>query len=287
VLSVVMRTGPMTGCLTYCEDKGRQVIDQFDSALWKVDRARKHADDLETEVHAFWETNPFEVEMVGTPLTGPGFFRVNRMAAVPENIPLIAGDAAHNIRSALDHFAWSAVPPHQRRRRTCFPIWSSAAAPAPAKWREQVSRQLQGATAELIEAVVELEAWDTGRDSLLWVINELDRIDKHRLLLSVAVAFTGIGLDGDSYELTVAKKYSGVDAVRPLVIAPREWTPLEEGKILFTSPHDVGLSAAKATLNFDMTLEEPARVTDKSAVHWLRILAGLAEKVVRDLAPLA
>lgn len=263
------------------------MIDRFDSALWKVDRARKHADDLEMEVRTFWDANPFEVEMVGTPLTGPGSFRVKRMATVPKSIALIAGDAAHNIRSALDHFAWSAIPPHQLRRQTCFPAWSSTAAPAPAKWREQVSRQLQGATTDLIEAVVKLEAWDAGRDSLLWVIHELDRIDKHRLLLSVAVAFTGIGLDGDSYELAVAKKYSGVDAVRPLVITPREWTPLEKGKVLFTSSESVGLSAAKATLSFDLTLGEPARVTDKSAVTWLRILAGLAEKVIRDLAPLA
>ena len=33
---------------------------------------------------------------------------------MPESISLLAGDAAHNIRSALDHFAWSAVSPQQR-----------------------------------------------------------------------------------------------------------------------------------------------------------------------------
>ena len=263
------------------------MIDQFDSALWKIDRARKHTDDLAAEVRTFWDTKPFEVEMVGTPLTGPGSFRVKRMAAVPESITLIAGDAAHNIRSALDHFAWSAVPLPQRRKQTCFPVWGKVAVPAPAKWREQVSRQLAGAKTTLIEAVVETEAWEGGRDSLLWVIHELDRIDKHRLLLPVAVAFTGIGVDGDSYELSVVKKYSGVDAERPLVIAPYEWTPLREGKIIFKSLDDVGLRAANATLTFEMTLGEPAMVTDKSAVTWLRILAGLAEKVVRDLAPLA
>ena len=56
------------------------MIDRFESALWKVDRARKHADDLEIEVRAFWDTDPYEVEMVGTPLTGLGFFRVRRIA---------------------------------------------------------------------------------------------------------------------------------------------------------------------------------------------------------------
>jgi hypothetical protein len=75
------------------------------------------------------DVNPFEVEMVGTPLTGSGSFQVWRMAAVPESIPLITGDAAHNIRSALDHLAWSAVPLPQRRRQTCFPVWTNAGGP--------------------------------------------------------------------------------------------------------------------------------------------------------------
>jgi hypothetical protein len=72
------------------------VIDRFDSALWKVDRARRHANDLEMEIRAFWAADPFEMEMVGNPLAGQGFFRVKRMAAVPERIALIAGDAAYN-----------------------------------------------------------------------------------------------------------------------------------------------------------------------------------------------
>jgi hypothetical protein len=71
-----------------------------------------------------------------------------------------------------------------------------------------------------------------------------------------------------------------------LVVEPLEWTPLEGGKILFGSSAGAGLSATKATLTFDMTLGEPARMRDESAVTWLRILAGLAEKVIRDLAPL-
>ena len=160
------------------------MIERFDSALRKVEMARKHTDDLEMEVCAFWDAHPFEVEMVGAPLTGPGSFRVKRMAPVPESIALIAGDAAHNIRSALDHFAWSAVPLNQRGRQTCFPVWSNTSVPTPAKWRKQVFHQLQGAETDLIEEVVKFEPWDTGRDSLLWVINELDRIDKHRLLLT-------------------------------------------------------------------------------------------------------
>jgi hypothetical protein len=41
------------------------MIDRFESALWKVDRARKHADDLEAEVCSFWAADPYDIEKVG------------------------------------------------------------------------------------------------------------------------------------------------------------------------------------------------------------------------------
>jgi hypothetical protein len=261
------------------------MTDTFESALWKVDRARKHAEDLETEVRAFWTADPYEIETVGSPLTGAGSYRVKRITALPEIIPLIAGDAAHNIRSALDHFAWAVVAPLERSVRTCFPIWNSTAARTPDKWRKQVDGQLKGASADLIEAVKKLEPWETGRDSLLWAIHELDRVDKHRLLLSVAVALTRVGLDGDSYELAVAKKFSGGDPAKPLALEPIKWTPLEEGTVLFGYPSDFGATAA--TLTFDVMFGEPKMLRERSAITQLRILAGLAETVIRDLAPLA
>src|SRR5207244_595450 len=101
------------------------------------------------------------------------------MSTLPECIPLITGDAAHNIRSALDHFAWAAASPQERGRHTYFPVWTSTPACTQGQWRRQVGSQMRGASAELIEAVVKLEAWETGHDSLLRAIHELDRKDKH------------------------------------------------------------------------------------------------------------
>lgn len=263
------------------------MIDRSGSALWKIERARKHVDDLEAEVRAFWAADPYEVEMVGTPFAGHGFYRVKRISALPESIPLIAGDAAHNIRSALDHFAWAAASPQERGAHTYFPVWNSIAARTQDKWQQQVRKQMKGASAELIEAVVKLEAWEAGRDSLLWVIHELDRVDKYRLLLSVALALSGMYLEGDSYELTVAERFSGGDPEGPLALAPLVWTPLEEGTELFSSPDGADFGATRTALSFDVMLGEPEMMRDKSAITQLRILAGLAEKVVQDLAPLA
>lgn len=223
--------------------------------------------------------------MAGTLPTGQGPFRVSRMTAVPDSIPLILGDAAHNLRSALDHAAWSAVSAQLGGTRTYFPVWAKTAEPAPGEWRQQVSRQLKGASPEFVEAVAELEAWESGRDSLLWAIHELDRIDKHRLLLSVAMVVTGIGLYGDSYELSVVKRYSGMEVSGPLLVEPRELIPVEEGQVLFGSLPEFG--ATEAAFSYDIALKEPSMMREKAAVTWLRILADRAEKVIKDLAPLA
>lgn len=255
------------------------------SALSKVGRARKLADELEAEIGAFWDAHPCELEIAGGQSAREESFRVKRMRAVPDSIALIMGDAAHNLRSALDHFAWAAVSAQDRGTRTYFPIWGKTAVPGPDEWREQVCRQLKGTPAGLIDAVAQLEPWDMGRDSLLWAIHELDRIDKHRLLLSVAVAVTGIGLDGDSYELAVAKKYSGMNEHGPLLVEPRQWTPVEEGAVLFGSPAD--FAATEATFFFDITFSEPVMLRDKPAVTWLRLLADRAATVITDLARLA
>jgi hypothetical protein len=133
------------------------MTDRFESALWKIDRARKHADDLEAEVRGFLSSDPYEVEAVGTPMTGPGSYRVRRVTPLPESIPLITGDAAHNIRSALDHFAWAAVVAAERSSRTAFPVWNSIVARTETRWHGQVEKQLKGAAPGLIAAVKELE----------------------------------------------------------------------------------------------------------------------------------
>jgi hypothetical protein len=133
--------------------------------------------------------------------------------------------------------------PRSERRDTRWPAALSRAASA------QASSSMSGrivASAELIEAVVKLEAWETGRDSLLWAIHELDRVDKDRLLLSVAVTLTGIYLDGDSYELTVAKKFSGGDPAGPLALAPLRWTPLpKKAPSPFSSPDGANLGPTR------------------------------------------
>jgi hypothetical protein len=262
------------------------MTDRFESARLKLKRARKHTDDLEAEISAFWATEPYEVEMLGTRESGPGCYRVTRMHALPESIALITGDAAHNIRSALDHFACAVVP--RPDRATAFPVWSTAkgTAPTAAQWRNKVDRALGGASPSLIRALMRLEVWETGRDSLLWAVHELDRVDKHRLLISIATVNTGIGLHGDSYALTTVRKFSGFAPDQPLLLERAGWTPLAQGAILLNLEDGLDLDATQATFTFDVTLGEPELLRGQPAVAQLRSLAQLSENLIRELTPL-
>jgi hypothetical protein len=89
--------------------------------------------------------------------------------------------------------------------------------------------------------------------------------DKHRILLSAAVALTGIALDGDSYVLTIAKKYSGGD---PSNVEPARWIPFETGTVL-PGLGGSGLGVAEKTIRDLACLPEEARCLHLSFLELL------------------
>ncbi len=260
------------------------VDNRFDSSLWKLDRARKHAADLASEAETFMAASPCQVESVGNGPDGAGRLRVAHVIPLPSVMSMIAGDAAHNIRSALDHFAWAAADPSVRNRQTCFPIGNGATAHDRDKWRSQVERQLRGATPQLISAVEAMEPWQGGRDQHLWMIHELDRIDKHRLHLSLAASLTGIAMHGDSYALTVAKKFSGAKLDAPLALEPIAWTPVAEDTVLVLPLADAGIGVTETSLTFGIMFSEPPALRKVPAALALGALADAAGETIRNLS---
>src|SRR5689334_16679790 len=130
----------------------------FSSAWRKIERAKKHADDLKTEINTFWATEPYEIETQGNPKTGPGSYRIKGIPKpLPESIPLIIGDAAHNLRTALDHFACGAV--RTVTANTAFPVWRVNRTPTSADWKGLVVGKLNGAAPRLIKAVTAVKAY--------------------------------------------------------------------------------------------------------------------------------
>jgi hypothetical protein len=254
--------------------------------VWrKIEWAKKHTDDLESEIIAFRDTSPYEFEIQGNPKTGPGSYRIKGTPQpLPESIPLILGDAAHNLRVALDHFACAVVV--TVTDRTAFPVWRASRTPTSVQWSGLVKGKLNGAAPRLIKAVTAVKAYKTGNGEYVWAVDELDRIDKHRLLLSVAAANTGVTLDAAEMfrNVTLAAGLTDVPSLF-ITIKPADWTPIEEGTELFVVPGPGGFDA-DPQFPFDVTLGEPDVLRGEPVVPALRRLIDEVEGLLKRLVPL-
>jgi hypothetical protein len=265
-----------------------QVNDRFNSAWLKVGRARKHIDDLEAEIQAFWASIPYLIEEVGSPKTGLGAYRIGGTPKpLPDVIALITGDAAHNLRSALDHFACAAVP--VITNHVAFPVIQKPN-PTATQWRNEVLNRLPGALQTLIDAVLEIEAYDPGKGrDTVWAVSHLDRVDKHRLVLNVAAAHTAIELDAANLFsanfpdfLPPGQQFPAT----PFALRPATLERVESGLTLFGVESIEGFKA-DPKFRFEVLLGEPDPLKDQPVVETLRNLTENIERLLQKLEPLA
>jgi hypothetical protein len=118
-------------------------------------------------------------------------YRVRTVPAVDPMVAAIVGDIAHNLRSALDHLAWQLVrlDGGQPDENTVFPIHLSRLN------RNGNPRNLTIAPgirrSDIMDAVEGMQPYDASRHGhppetdALGILQRLNNIDKHRLLLTV------------------------------------------------------------------------------------------------------
>ncbi len=122
--------------------------------------------------------------------------RVVRAEPAPLELSLVVGDIAHNIRSALDHLVWGLVHrpgapalTAEQERRVGFPFRTEPAAFAKLSSGDQTTLpHVPAAVVAEFEALQPYNRKTRPEVDLLWFVHELNRLDKHRLLLVVAGA---------------------------------------------------------------------------------------------------
>jgi hypothetical protein len=172
------------------------------SARVKLDRAREHVEAAEDCIERWLGTDAYTIVREIDPETGYTVARAKIKSAPPIEISLVIGDAIQNFRSALDHAVYAlaerqlvTIPP-EVGEFLMFPVVGN------------VNRKGQPADGPLIYAnltkggrdylygvpdpartFIESEQpyhWnntpDTFRGHPLWVLHDLNRIDKHRRL---------------------------------------------------------------------------------------------------------
>lgn len=151
------------------------------SPLMKLMWAREHERRLRAEVASYFARAPFEMVGHYNPNTGETRFTAEERIPIPDTLRLIAGDALHNARSALDHLAWGLVGDvAQRPRRVQFPNLHNTTDPA-AIQRERERCQLSALPDPVFTALVAAIQGPDG--ATISALHNLDIADKHRLLL--------------------------------------------------------------------------------------------------------
>jgi hypothetical protein len=160
--------------------------------LVKVDRAYKHILDLNAEFLRFLgEGGPYETFFEDNTNTGERTYYLKVRKETPPQFSALIGDIAQNLRSSLDHLAWhlvqsSPVTPKAGDRDTYFPIFETAS-----KYHAGKMRKIQGMTDAAIKAIdriqpyYQLEGTTIGQGVQFFWLDEINKLDKHRLLVPV------------------------------------------------------------------------------------------------------
>ncbi len=151
----------------------------------KIVRARAHISALEVSIESFRRSRPLELGWRDSADGSERTFFLKTVPLVPIEIPLVAGDAIHNIRSSLDHLAYELVKVNGRNPTldTCFPVFVSAQ-----KFQSGAKRKIDGMSGPAKSAIEASQPYSvTG--SLLQEIHQLDIDDKHHNLILTPCAF--------------------------------------------------------------------------------------------------
>jgi hypothetical protein len=181
----------------------------FDHRL-KLSRAFKHLKDLRRAESGWLNGDNHSVWSEPNPKTGGLIF----LASVTEQPPsdpfsLLIGDFLHNLRSALDLLAFALASGHTKplpdevAESSEFPIFGDESKKGVHESGQRLFRdnglaRIRGWDPEAQTAVELLQPYqrgDTFREDPLWILHELDRINKHRLLHTVVAGNKGVLLD--------------------------------------------------------------------------------------------
>ncbi len=155
----------------------------YEGARLKIERANHHIANLNARMEAFRNSNVATVEI--NPDAGNEAIKhdFTDKSAVPE-LALIAGDAIHNLKCALD-YSWletvAKLVPSAVSKFAKFPVYRT---------RDEVeaalrNRQVDVCSPALFDLVMsKIQPYDGGNFAI-WPVHKLDIRDKHRLLIPV------------------------------------------------------------------------------------------------------
>jgi hypothetical protein len=247
----------------------------------KIERAKYHIADLDRQIVAFRQTNPYRISPDPNPQNGEKVFRFH-VDAEPDSVwSLIAGEAAHQLRSALDHLAWQLVEANKQTPGTWtyFPIYETLA-----MYKAKASGKVKGIASGAISLIESVQPYQSGYE-LLRKLHEIDNFAKHRLLLLVGCAVYGVGWGGREPLLDDSSNESLFDQIKKSI----GWVPYDRSRAIIENGTELArlpwCTASKMNddlyCHFEIAFRQPQIVKAEPILHLLPQLASLVERIVQ------
>jgi hypothetical protein len=270
----------------------------LDGIRFKIDRAKKQIYEFNREIVSG------AINVSGKDLRATYEFTANTTTAVPVSdlifsiqgdappVPFIfsilAAECCHHLRSALDHLVYQLVIEQTKKPPTfnsAFPIVGKGKKVKKA-WRNpvqeyeaQTSRLVQDLSpnaAGLIEHFQPLKRGATYHEDPLWILNELNNTDKHRIILLAVHKVS-------TYSITVTSRGKAVTArFSPGIRYERG---AEIGRMPFHDPpFDNAQVSAEGDLVLEIAFNDVCGQGQVSVIPLLTQLAGYVSGVVETFA---
>lgn len=155
----------------------------------KVARAEEHLQTLDEENRAYFEGRPYEIVHERDEERSRHVYRFRVRQTPPLRLSILMGDCLHELRSSLDYLAWQLVLENggTPTRQTSFPIHKAEEAFREYKRSRRVPTGVAGGVSDEAAALIEtLQPYNRTdgppEGHPLWVLQDLNNIDKHRHL---------------------------------------------------------------------------------------------------------
>jgi hypothetical protein len=207
----------------------------YRDARLKIDRAKKHIADF-TCAHIALE-NSYTSTIEDCSYGGQAVIHeIPNLRNALDDMSLIAGDAIHNLRSALD-FAWYStilrLLPDKITDKTNFPVRET---------RESLHAALHGIEVDirlpsLYEFILNtIQPYKGGHNEIVWTLHQLDISDKHILVLHLDPigGVNGISVRDANGELILGNSMAArCSDGRFMISFPKGFTIEDKGKMSF------------------------------------------------------
>lgn len=264
----------------------RPAVNPLHSVQRKLEWADKHIVDLGHELAGFRVAKAKAVIRENDP-NRPGYSRwILTDANIPDPITLILGDAIHNLRSALDHFANAIVRDNGKQPsfKTDFPIWRSPKFDRK-EYEATVETKVGRAAKPVVQEFKGLEPYEGGKNELLWALDKLDVVDEHRFLVVLALRPRSVGFSAwAEMKKIVSPERAAMLPNQFIYIRPADRAPLEDGSQIYSAAVGSHLEPDdQPDFLFDVALGEPRVLKGQTVLEAFPLLRNAVTEIINLL----